>query len=122
MKTTRPFRFIQAFILFVAATPATGQLQVSGPACSPPTVTANCVVVTPLPPPPPPPPPPTPLLLNRDLSTGGLFQWVNRDYGLGTNVGSNASGAGYLFFHAGVLGRRAAGLTVTPTEIGRAHV
>lgn len=53
--------------------------------------------------------------LNRDLSTGNLCQWTHQDYGLGTDKGGNTSGAGYLWYHANVLGRRAAGLTVTPT-------
>src|SRR5437660_2466186 len=52
---------------------------------------------------------------NRDMSTGNLSQWINRDFGLGTNVGSNQSGAGYLTYHADVAGRKAAGMTVTPT-------
>jgi len=52
---------------------------------------------------------------NRDMSTANLVQWINRDFGLGTNVGSNQSGAGYLTYHANVAGRRAAGMTVTPT-------
>ena len=51
---------------------------------------------------------------NRDMSTANLVQWINRDFGLGTNVGSNQSGAGYLTYHANVAGRRAAGMTVTP--------
>src|SRR5882724_3094762 len=33
--------------------------------------------------------------LNRDLSTGDLSQWTHRDFGLGTDAGSNTSGAGY---------------------------
>jgi hypothetical protein len=53
--------------------------------------------------------------LNRDLSTGDLSQWTHRDYGLGTDVGGNASRAGFLWYHADVQGRRAAGLTVTPS-------
>jgi hypothetical protein len=53
--------------------------------------------------------------LNRDLSTGDLSQWKHRDYGLGTDVGSNSSDAGYLWYHANVAGSRAAGLTATPT-------
>jgi len=52
--------------------------------------------------------------LNRDLSSGDLSQWTHRDYGLGTDVGSNGSGAGYLWYHANIAGRRAAGLTATP--------
>ncbi len=32
--------------------------------------------------------------LNRDLSTGDFSPWTHRDYGLGTDVGSNNSGAG----------------------------
>jgi hypothetical protein len=55
------------------------------------------------------------IYLNRDLSTGDLSQWRHRDYGLGTDVGGNASGGGYLWYHGNVAGRRAAGLTVTPT-------
>src|SRR5207302_383043 len=43
---------------------------------------------------------------NRDMSTANLVQWINRDFGLGTNVGSNQSGAGYLTYHANVAGRR----------------
>lgn len=65
--------------------------------------------------PPPPPPPPLALLLNRDLSTADLSQYTHRDYGLGTDVGGNASGAGRLIYHANVLGRRCVGLTATPT-------
>jgi hypothetical protein len=53
--------------------------------------------------------------LNRDLTAGDLSQWTHRDYGLGTDVGSNTSGAGYLWYHASVAGRRAAGMTATPT-------
>jgi hypothetical protein len=53
--------------------------------------------------------------LNRDLSTGDLSQWTHRDYGLGTDKEGNTSGAGFLYYHANVEGRRAAGLTVTPT-------
>lgn len=53
--------------------------------------------------------------LNRDLSTGDLSQWKHRDYGLGTDVGSNDSDAGYLWYHSNVGGRRAAGMTATPT-------
>jgi hypothetical protein len=52
---------------------------------------------------------------NGDLSTGDLSQWPHRDYGLGTDVGSNDSGAGFLWYHTDVAGRRAAGMTVTPT-------
>jgi hypothetical protein len=55
------------------------------------------------------------IYLNRDLSTGDLSQWTHRDYGLGTDKGGNESGAGYLWYHADIAGRRAAGLTVTPT-------
>jgi hypothetical protein len=55
------------------------------------------------------------IYLNRDLSTGDLSQWTHRDYGLGTDVGGNTSGAGYLWYRSNVLGRRAAGMTVTPT-------
>lgn len=65
--------------------------------------------------PPLPPPPPLALLLNRDLSTADLSQYTHRDYGLGTDVGGNASGAGRLIYHANVLGRRCVGLTATPT-------
>lgn len=53
--------------------------------------------------------------LNHDLSTGDLSQWEHRDFGLGTDVGSNDSGAGYLWYHANVNGRRAVGVTATPT-------
>lgn len=53
---------------------------------------------------------------DRDLSTGDLSQWTHRDFGLGTDAGSNTSGAGYLWYHSNVAGRRAAGLTVTPTS------
>lgn len=53
--------------------------------------------------------------LNRDLSTGDLSQWTHRDFGLGTDKGGNTDGAGYLWYHANVAGRRAVGLTVTPT-------
>jgi hypothetical protein len=64
----------------------------------------------------PPAPPSLSLILNRDLSTGDLSQYTHRDWGLGgTDVGSNAGGGGLLNFHANVAGRRAAGLTVTPT-------
>lgn len=66
-------------------------------------------------PPVPIPPVPVALLLNRDLSTGDLSQYTNRDYGLGTNVGGNGSGAGRLVYHANVLGRRCVGLTATST-------
>src|SRR6267154_3601048 len=55
------------------------------------------------------------VFLNRDLSTGDLSQWTHRDFGLGTDAGSNANGAGFLWYHPNVAGRRAAGLTVTPT-------
>ncbi len=55
------------------------------------------------------------IYLNRDLSTGDLYQYTHRDWGLGTDVGANSSGAGLLYHHADVNGRRAAGLTVTPT-------
>ena len=55
------------------------------------------------------------LFLNHDLSTGDLSQWTHRDYGLGTDVGSNSKGAGYLWYHANVAGRRAAGITATST-------
>ncbi len=53
--------------------------------------------------------------LNCDLSAGDLSQWTHRDYGLGTDVGSNTSGTGYLWPHPSVAGRRAAGMTATPT-------
>jgi len=53
------------------------------------------------------------IYLNRDLSTGDLSQWTHQDYGLGTDKGSNTGGAGYLWYHADVAGRRAAGLTAT---------
>jgi len=55
------------------------------------------------------------IFLNRDLSTGDLSQWTHRDFGLGTDKGLNSSGAGYLWYHENVGGRRAAGLTATPT-------
>ena len=55
------------------------------------------------------------VFLNRDLSTGDLSQWTHRDFGLGTDAGSNTSEAGYLWYHSNVGGRRAAGMTVTPT-------
>jgi len=55
------------------------------------------------------------IFLNRDLSTGDLSQWNHQDFGLGTDKGSNANGAGYLWYHSNVGGRRAAGMTVTPT-------
>jgi hypothetical protein len=55
------------------------------------------------------------VFLNRDLSTGDFSQWTHRDFGLGTDVGSNTSGNGYLWYHPNVGGRRAAGITVTPT-------
>jgi hypothetical protein len=54
------------------------------------------------------------VFLNRDLTTGDLSQWTHRDFGLGTDAGSNTSQAGYLWYHANVGGRRAAGMTVTP--------
>jgi hypothetical protein len=60
--------------------------------------------------------PPAPLIINRDMSTLDLSQWTHRDYGLGTDIGGNASGAGKLIYHDNVLGRRAAGLTATPTS------
>ena len=56
------------------------------------------------------------VFLNRDLTTGDLSQWAHWDFGLGTDAGSNTSKAGYLWFHSNVAGRRAAGLTVTPTS------
>ncbi len=52
---------------------------------------------------------------NRDMSTADLSQWTHLDYGLGTDMGGNTSGAGYLWYHANVAGRPAAGMTVTPT-------
>jgi hypothetical protein len=55
------------------------------------------------------------VFLNRDLSAGDLSQWTHRDFGLGIDVGSNTSGAGYLWFHANVMGRKAVGMTVTST-------
>ena len=55
------------------------------------------------------------VFLNRDLSTGNLSQWSHRDFGLGTDAGGNTSGGGYLWYHPNVAGRRAAGITVTPT-------
>src|ERR1700756_3243694 len=54
------------------------------------------------------------VFLSRDLTTGDLSQWTHRDFGLGTDAGSNTSGAGYLWYHPNVAGRRAAGMTVTP--------
>src|SRR6267154_4387216 len=54
------------------------------------------------------------VFLNRDLSTRDLSQWTHRDFGLGTDRGSNTSEAGYLWYHANVGGRKAAGLTTTP--------
>jgi len=56
------------------------------------------------------------VFLNRDLSTGDLSQWTHHDFGLGKDKGLNTSGAGYLWYHANVGGRRAAGLTATPTS------
>src|SRR5437899_10424943 len=50
-----------------------------------------------------------------NMSTNDLSQWPHLDYGLGTDLGSNYSGAGYLWYHANVAGRPAAGMTVTPT-------
>ena len=55
------------------------------------------------------------IFLNRDLSTGDLSQWTHKDFGLGTDKGSNENGAGYLWYHSNIGGRRAAGMTVTPT-------
>jgi hypothetical protein len=55
------------------------------------------------------------IIVNHDLSTSNLMQWTHRDWGLGTDVGSNNSGAGYLWYHDNVGGRRAAAMTVTPT-------
>jgi len=55
------------------------------------------------------------IYVNHDLSTGDLSQWPHRDYGLGTDIGSNSSGAGYLWYHDNVAGQRAAGMTATPT-------
>src|SRR6267143_2714546 len=49
------------------------------------------------------------VFLNRDLSTGDLSQWTHRDFGLGTDVGGNTNGAGYLWYHSNVAGRRTAG-------------
>jgi hypothetical protein len=54
------------------------------------------------------------IYLNHDLSTGDLSQWTHRDFGFGTDTGSNDSGAGYLWYHANVAGLKAAGLTATP--------
>jgi hypothetical protein len=54
------------------------------------------------------------IYLDHDLSTGNLSQWTHFDYGLGTDLGSNKSGAGDLWHHSNVGGRRAAGLTATP--------
>ncbi len=59
------------------------------------------------------------VFLNRDLSTRDLSQWTHRDFGLGTDAGSNARGAGYLWYHPDAGGRGAAGITVTPLA---AHV
>src|SRR6266581_4533286 len=56
-----------------------------------------------------------PAYQNHDLSTGNLMQWRHRDYGLGTDVGLNDSGAGYLWYHPNVGGRKAAGMTATPS-------
>jgi len=50
-----------------------------------------------------------------NLTTGNLSQWPHLDYGIGTDVGSNTSGAGYLWYHLNVAGRPAAGMTATPT-------
>lgn len=55
------------------------------------------------------------VFLNRDLSSGDLSQWTHQDYGLGTDVGGNTRGGGYLWYHPNVAGRRVAGMTVTPT-------
>lgn len=55
------------------------------------------------------------VFLSRDLSTGDLSQWTHRDFGLGTDVGSDTSGGGYLVYHPNVGGRRAVGMTVTPS-------
>jgi hypothetical protein len=55
------------------------------------------------------------IIVNHDLSTSNLMQWTHRDWGMGTDVGSNNSGAGYLWYHDNVGGRRAAGMTATPT-------
>src|SRR5260370_40742932 len=56
------------------------------------------------------------VFLNRDLSTRDLSQWTHRDFGLGTDAGSNTRGAGYLWYHSHDAGRRAVGMTVTPTS------
>ena len=56
-----------------------------------------------------------PIYKKRDFSTNDLSQWTHLDYGLGTDVGGNDSGAGHLWYHSNVAGRPAAGLTVTPT-------
>jgi hypothetical protein len=62
-------------------------------------------------------PPKPALILNRDLSTGDLSQYTHRDYGLGTDVVPTSQAlAGWLAYHENVAGRRAAGLTVTPTS------
>ena len=58
---------------------------------------------------------PGPIYKKRDFSTNDLSQWTHLDYGLGTDVGGNDSGAGYLWYHSNVAGRPAAGLTATPT-------
>lgn len=39
------------------------------------------------------------VFLNYDLTTGDLSQWTHRDFGLGTDVGPNTSGNGYLWYH-----------------------
>jgi hypothetical protein len=79
------------------------------------TLTTHDAAIAALQTPPPPPPPPV-LILNRDLSTADLSQYTHRDYGLGgADVGDNTKGGGLLNYHANVAGRRAAGLTVTPT-------
>ncbi len=52
------------------------------------------------------------VFLNRDLSAGDLSQWTHQDYGLGTDVGGNTRGGGYLLYHQNVAGRRAAGMTL----------
>jgi len=44
-----------------------------------------------------------------------VASWTYRDYGKGTNVGSNSSGAGYLYDNQNVGGSIAMGMTATPT-------
>lgn len=44
-----------------------------------------------------------------------VSSWSHHDYGLGTDVGNNQSGAGHLYDHPSVLGRQAVGMTATST-------